>query len=236
MTLRFNRPLLFAFVPILCGQMLCAQSPQPAPNSAVDQLTIPPRVLPLPPKEVLGLLPPTPANWKVTISAATNQISSWLVTIAQRQIELPQTEKRSPSEASAQPAPPMRTTFMLIDSGYDPSAAGAFADFKPAKNGNVEKAYFLNCPVIRTLSSARSESLQMLINRRFVFRVEAENQPKDAALRWAQQIPMDKCNLPQAPTLTALPPQVVIRSVDELNPRNDHESTVAVATPAPNRR
>jgi hypothetical protein len=232
----FTRQSLCAFLLTLCSHVAWAQQPQPAPKIATDQLTIPPRVLPLSPKEVLALLPPTPADWKVTTSAATNQISSWLVTIAQRQIESLETEKRNTTGTTAQSAPPMRTTFMLIDSGYDPSAAGAFADFKPAKNGNVEKAFFLNCPIIRTRPSATSESLQMLINRRFVFRVDAENQPKDAALRWAQQIPMEKYSTPQAATLTTLPQQVIIRSVDELNPRNDHESQITVATPTPTPR
>ena len=136
----FTRQLFCAFFLILCGQMLWAQQPQPTPKIAADQLTIPPRVLPLPPKEVLALLPPTPADWKVTASVATNQISSWPVTIAQRQIESTASDSRNATGTTSQPRPRMRATFMLIDSGYDPSAAGAFVDFKPIKNGNVEKA------------------------------------------------------------------------------------------------
>jgi hypothetical protein len=214
--------------------MSSAQISPPASNA--DQLTIPPRVLPLSPKEVLNLLPPTPSDWKVTASAATNQITSWVVTIAQRQIESSKLERPSSTGPNSPPTPPMRTTFMLIDSGYDPSATGAFVDFKPSNNGNVEKAFFLTFPIIRTRSSATAESLQMLINRRFVFRVDAENQPKDSVLRWAQQLPISQYNRAPTATMIALPPQVVVRSVDELNPRNDHESTITTATPKPSAR
>ena len=203
-----------------------------APQNLTVQLTMPPRVLPLTPKEVLSLLPPTPANWKTTSLVATNQISSWLITIAQRQIESPQPEALGFNGGNAQAFPAMCTTFMLIDSGYDPSATAAFLDFQPTKTGNVEKAFFLNCPMIRMRPSVTSESLQMLVNRRFVFRVETQNQPKDSVLRWAQQIPMAKFNLPQAGTLTTLPPNVVIRSIDELNPKTEHESNATIASPS----
>jgi hypothetical protein len=231
MSIHTVREVLLTVFLVSCGGVLSAQ--QQAPPNAVDQLTIPPRILPLPPKELLSLLPPTPVSWKVTSSAATNQISSWLVTIAQRQIESPQPETPGSTGANAQALPPMRTTFMLIDSGYDPSATGAFVDFKPAKFGNIEKAFFLNCPMIRARPSVTSESLQMLINRRFVFHVETQNQQKDSVLRWAQQIPMAKYNIPQTGALTILPPKVVIRSVDEVNPRNDHESNITIASPTP---
>src|ERR1039457_1632008 len=109
------------------------------PKNDPDQLPIPPRVLPLTPREVLTLLPPTPPNWKITTSQATNQISSWLITIAQRQLEALPIDNRAPSGTGNQPLPPMHTTFMLIDTGYDPSPAGAFVDFKVSRQATVEK-------------------------------------------------------------------------------------------------
>jgi hypothetical protein len=229
MSIFFTRRSVCSFLLIVCSHMVLAQQPQPVPEIAADQLAIPPRVLPLPPKEVLALLPPTPAGWKVVSSAATNQVTSWLVTIAQRQLELSPTDKTT----GGQPAPPMRTTLMLIDTGYDPSPAGAFANFKAGRQANVERVVLNRSPAIRTQSSPTSESLQMLINRRFVLRIETQNQPKDATLGWAQRIPLDRYNPPRAETMTTLPPQVIVASVDELNPANNHESKIAIATPTP---
>jgi hypothetical protein len=222
----FLRKCGFWALPLLAAQTLSAQQATPPIRSNPDQLAVPPRVFPLAAKDVLALLPPPPAGWKLTTSMATNQISSWLITIAQRQIESPQPEKPGLTGSTSHPGPPMRTTFMLIDSGYDPSALGVFADFKPSNNGAVEKMLFRNYPTIRTRGSGTSESLQILINTRFLLRIEVENQPKDAVLSWAQQIPYDRYNPPRGTTITSLPTQVSVATVDELNPGNNHESKV----------
>jgi hypothetical protein len=213
---------------LIATQTLWGQQANPPLGNNQDQLAIPPRVLPLAPKDALMLLPSPPTGWKLTTSMATNQVSSWLITIAQRQIESPQPEKAGLTGTKSQPLPPMRTAFMLIDSGYDPSATGVFADFKPSNNGVVEKMVFRTYPTIRTRGSGTSESLQILINTRFLVRIEVENQSKDAVLSWAQQIPYDRYNLPRGATMTSLPPQVSVATVDELNPGNSHESKVTI--------
>jgi hypothetical protein len=197
-----------------------------------NQLAIPPRVLPLSPKEVLALLPATPTNWRTTTSLATNQVSSWLITIAQRQIE-GVADKHATSGTNS---PPMRTTFVLIDTGFDPSSAGAFVDFKTMQGTGAEKILLKGYPTIRTRPSATSESLQMFINQRFVLRIDAENQPKDATLGWAERVPFDRYNPPRTAALTTLPAEVIITTVDELNPVNNHESKTTIGQHAPVRR
>src|SRR4051812_7235152 len=141
--------LIGALFGVAAMQPLQAQSQAAAP-AAGDQLTIPPRVLPVPAKEILSLLPLTPTGWKTVSSVASNQVSSWLLTIAQRQIEAPAV---SPAGAATPPAM-MRTTFMLIDTGFDPSAAGSFVGFKPGVFGSTEKTILKGQPAIRTKASA----------------------------------------------------------------------------------
>lgn len=188
---------------------------------------MPPRVLPVSPKEILALLPPTPGDWKIISSIATNQVSSWLITIAQRQLEFTPAKSKNGPQGSAS-LPLMRTTFVLIDSGLDPFSAGAFANFKPARTADGEKLMLQGQPTIRTTPRPGTESLQMYINRRFVLQVQTENQPKDAILAWIQRVPFARYHIPATPFLSRLPSEVNVVSVDELNPANNHESKVAI--------
>lgn len=217
-------------------EVLLSQQPQPPPKSSGDQLVIPARVLPIGPRELLSLLPAVPPGWKVTTSQAANQISSWLLTVAQRQIEAPSSRNGAATGSRDEHLPPMRTTFMLIDTGYDPSPAGAFVDFNPTRGANVEKVFFRGYPVIKTRSSAASESLQTLINQRFALRIETQNQPKDATLSWMQQVPFERYNVPRGTAMTTLPPNLTVAAVDELNPANNHESKATIGEHAPTER
>src|SRR3954454_12876606 len=101
------RSLLFAAVLVAGLAFRSTGIAQQAKPSGPDAPLSAPRVLPIPPKDILMLLPPTPSGWKVTGSVATNQVSSWLVTIAQRQIEGPLKDVQTKS--------PPRTIITLID-------------------------------------------------------------------------------------------------------------------------
>ena len=189
-----------------------------------------PRVLPIEPAELLKLMPATPANWKLTSSQATNQVSSWLLTTAQRQLEF---TAPAPSADTGKAQPAMHTRLVLIDTGYDAAAAGVFADFKPGVRGRTERLLVGTFPAIRTRASDSREALQLYINRRFIFRVEVENQQKDAVMAWVRLLPIDRFNVPSGPTITSLPPTVSIRTVNELDKTKNREGTIAIATPTP---
>lgn len=186
------------------------------------------RVLPIAPAELLRLLPAPPAGWKMTTSMATNQVSSWLITMAQRQFESSQ-----PAAGGPQNGQPSRTTILLVDTGFDASVAGAFADFRPTASVGLTKFVYLNCPAIRRQSSSSTDSIQLLIANRFLLTVEVENQQKDAVLGWIQRVPLDRYRIPSGGVLSNLPPTVVIKTVDELNPTNNSESTTTIGAHVP---
>lgn len=211
------------------------QSQSQVRNEAEKQIASP-RVLPLAPKELLALLPSPPTDWKLTASLATNQVTSWLVTIAHREFDFIGRSTEAASRTINQPSGSVRTTLMLIDSGYDPSVAGVFGDFKPGVQGKTEKFLLLGQPAIRTKTTETRDSLQVYINQRFILQIEAENQQKDAVIGWAQQVHFERLNPPRTAVMTSLPSQVLVATVDELNPANNHESMTTIGQHAPVRR
>jgi hypothetical protein len=221
---------------LACVTQSWSQQTQPRVRNEADQQIASPRVLPLAPKELLALLPPAPVDWKVTASLATNQVTSWLVTIAHRQFDFIGRSNEAAPRTINQSSGPARATFMLIDSGYDPSVAGAFSDFKPGVQGKTEKFLYMGQPAIRMRTSDSHDSLQIYINRRFILQIEAENQQKDAVIGWAQQVHFERLNPPRTNVITSLPPQVLVATVDELNPANNHESKTTIGEHVPVRR
>jgi hypothetical protein len=124
----------------------------------------------------------------------------------------------------------------LIDTGFDPLVMGMFAGFKPGRVGSTNNLFVRNFPAIQTHPTADSETVQVLVNGRFILTIEAHNQDPNASIAWAQSAPFDRYNIARTVTLTKLPDQVPMSSVDELNPKNNHDSVVPVTTPKPDGR
>jgi hypothetical protein len=172
---------------------------------------------PLSPTEVLRLLPGAPDKWKITQSKASNQISSWLLTIAQRSFEY----TPPPAAPNTQPPPPMKTSMTLMDTGGEQNTQ--FDNFKAGVLGNRESVLINGCPTIILRDAQGKERLTMTINNRFTFSVTTENQPANSSKAWAATLDLARAlsAAKTSPTLTSLPDQVTIEVIDELNPRNN---------------
>lgn len=175
---------------------------------------------PVSPAEILKLLPPAPTNWKITSSRASNQVTSWVLTIAQKSLEY------TPPPDPAQPNKPpltMKTSITLIDGGGEPLSGSQFDNFAPGNLGNLEKFVIANCPAILTKAQAGQERLTMSIGQRFLVTLVLENQPPNSAKSWAQMLNIPKFTAAAASTkpMAALPSEVQIELVDELNPKNN---------------
>jgi hypothetical protein len=170
------------------------------------------------PAEILKLLPPAPTNWKVTSSRASNQVTSWVLTIAQKSFE-----------SVVQPADPktgpitMKTSITLIDTAGEDMWGGQFDNFKPSSSGNRELILIGGCPAIILKGQQGKELLTMSINNRFKVQLTTENQPVNSAKAWAATLDINKLNesARASKTLATLPNEVPIELVDELNPNNN---------------
>jgi hypothetical protein len=186
-----------------------------------------PRFLPLSPAELLKFVPNAPANWKITSSIASNQVNSWLLTIAQRSIEYTPSNNQN-----VQGAPTMKTSIILMDSGGQQMSAGHFDNFRPGLSGNRENAVINGCPTLITRESPIRERAIMNVNNRFMLTLVAENQPLGSAKNWAATLDVRK--LAEAgrasPLMARVPTEVKIELVDELNPKNNRQSVQAVKT------
>lgn len=182
-----------------------------------------PHYAPVSPAEILKLLPPAPPNWKITSSRASNQVTSWVLTIAQKSLEY--TPPPDPAQPSKTPLT-MKTSITLIDGGGE-QMSGQFENFKPGVSGSQENLIINGCPTVITKESAGRERAVMSINSRFTFTLVVENQLVGTAKSWAATLDVGKlvaAGKASAP-LAKLPSEVQIELVDELNPRNNRKTT-----------
>jgi hypothetical protein len=187
--------------------------------------------IPLPPGELIKFLPVAPDPWKTTLSRASNQLSSWLLTIAQKSIEY-----TPPPAQKGQPPVTMKMSMTLMDGGGQP-LSGQFENFKPGVSGNQENVMINGCPTVINRESDVRERAVMSISNRFTFTLVAENQPVGTAKKWAAALDVGRLTLAGKASAAAatLPSEIQIDLVDELNPKNNRHVVQQVRQNPPGR-
>lgn len=186
-----------------------------------------PRYIPLRPSELIQFLPNPPPNWKVTSSKASNQVASWLLTIAQRSLEYTPPAVSNPN---AQPPQPMKTAITLMDVGGEQMSGGQFENFKPGVSGDRERVVIKNCPAVITKEGNGRERLVMKIGARFMLTLLLENQPPGTVKTWAGLLDSEKLSATaqRSSAVAKLPAEVEIELFDELTPKSNRRVIQAV--------
>ena len=127
-----NKP--FCLATLAAGFLTVSASHLPAQAPAAPH----PLLLPLPPAELLTLLPVAPKGWETKQSRARNTYAGWLFAEASREFSHPAPAPAAGAAAAAPspeptPAPPWITRVKILDCGFDPSATADFENFKPGK-------------------------------------------------------------------------------------------------------
>ncbi len=204
---------------VLAGLASQARS-QPPPPAAHKP------ILPLPPSEMLKLMPAAPQGWELKQSHASNNFVDWLTTEAFREFARPPVSGPSgiqSTQDTASPAP-MITRIRIMDTGYWPSLTGDFDAFKVSKMPGGETLLFGGLQAMLTPLGKNGQRLRISVKRRFVVQVDALNQPANSVTNWAKLV--DFVKLAQIPDSGAeqLPKPIVITTVDELDPRKNSTS------------
>jgi hypothetical protein len=181
------------------------------------------RFLPLAPGELLKLVPTLP-KWKMTSSRASNQVSSWLLTIAQRSFEYE-------AAPAVTPAAPMKVSITLMDGGRQ-SLTGRFDNFKPGIIGNDENLIVNGCQTIVSKEANGRERLTMNIGNRLTLTAIFENQPAGTAKAWASTVDVGSmfAATRRSPSLASLPHEIQIEVVDEVNSGNNRRVVQPIRT------
>jgi hypothetical protein len=174
-------------------------------------------VLPVPPPELLKLLPVAPRDWQIKESKAKSFYNESLVSQANRQIIGPLPPASVNAPAGTQASPPM-TRLRLTDTAFVPALYADFEGFKPGKYGNTESLYVDTLPA-RNITLKDGDRLRILVKGRFVIEVETHNQAPNAAIAWARQFDVTKISAIPDSVVAKLPNPVTVVSIDELNPK-----------------
>ena len=208
-----------------------AQSPPPAPTLATSTpaSTSTPvvhrQVLPIPPAQLLALLPKTPDKWQLKQSQASNFVVDWASARANR--EFVYTPPASnPADA---PPPPLNLRVSITDTGY---YQGLMSDFEglPGPKSPVEALVLNGFPARQVTLGKTGARLRVLVNGRYVVQIEVQNQPVSSAQQWLRLVEVSKvASLPTEGDPTLPRPYTIIR-IDEVNPQNNSKSEVTFAT------
>lgn len=201
------------FVALLVATAAVVHAQQPAPARKP--------IVPLPPAELLKLLPSAPPEWTMTQSTAKNFFVSWLCAQATREFQRPAPQ---PPEPGAPIPPPLITRLRLIDTGYYPSFNGDFENFKVGRYSNAESLLIFGQPSRRIILSDTRERLRVSLRGRFIVEVETDNQRPDSGKPWLQYFDLRRiANLPDAGS-AELPKPIQIQTIDEMRPGNNSSS------------
>jgi hypothetical protein len=203
---------------LLCTSSAMLHAAEPASAS---------RVMPVAPVDLLRLLPPSPPGWKIIQSVATQQRGNWLMTIAMRSYVLtPETDSTKTDHKI------MKTSIRLIDTGREPSFLTPFEGFRESGSNSEESMLYRKVPV-KVKSQSGRESVDALIDGRFLLRLDLINQPSGNWKIWMDAFPLPQfASIPASPAVAELPSALQIQTVDELNPANNR-TVVEVARVGP---
>ena len=187
------------------------------------------KVLPLPPADLLALLPTAPKDWNMTVSNAANSVSasSWMVATAIREFTYIPPPPPPGADPNSPEYLPQKAHVMISDTGGSSALAITFAKFVPGTQEGNEKLMIMNIPSIETPGGKdKPEHLIMWANDRFFILIEVTNQRPRAAEKWAKLINFSALASAPATSATFLPNPLIITRVDEMNKENNRSYPV----------
>ena len=228
----------------LSPDVLRAQSPLPAVAPPAASLTPPPPVappavpptpsahrpvVPLPPIDLLTLLPKTPDKWQIKQSQASNSIMIWVSAQAIREFNYtpPHAASVNPGDP---PPPPLVLRVTIIDTGYYQGLIGDFEKAPPTKPGAMQYLTLGGFPARQSPMGTSAERLRVLVNSRYVVQIDVQNQPINSSQQWLRIIDLAKVAALPAEGSENLPRPYTITRIDEINPQNNSTSQVVWGT------
>jgi hypothetical protein len=181
--------------------------------------------LPVKPGELLNVLPTTPMGWRLTRSEAETNFGEWYETRASRSFE-------APADATSTGGPGGRVEIRVVDTGGFQKALVAFANFKAEKSEGFEKVRLGSVPVIHLAGANGERSSQALIDQRYLVEIQIAGLPRQTAEMWLRTLKFQALPPRPGPSRIAVPKEVRLQYVDELNPSNNRAYTVAVTNAA----
>lgn len=183
-----------------------------------------PATFPYEPTEMLAALPDAPADWTIKRSEADTTLGDWLETRATRVFQAPPV----PSNATSTPAAPQvgEIEISVTDTaGFTPSLA-AFANFAPAKSGNVERKFIGSLPAVVVTRGEDGQLAQVLVSGRYIVEITLKHLAQPRIEDWLKSFHFDR--LPsKSPTPATRPQEFRLTHLDELHPENNRSYSVS---------
>jgi len=192
-------------------------------SSASAQQT--PGILPFEPAQMLGVLPSAPSDWKVLRSDADITLGEWLETRATRVFQAPPAPANAGAAAVAD-APPGQIEISVVDTAGFTPALVAFANFTPAKNGNMEKKLIGTVPAIVIGNETERQFIELLVSSRYLVEITLTNLPRHRVDDWLRAFHFE--TLPQASRAPASGTREFrLTHLDEIQPKNNRSYMVS---------
>ncbi len=225
-----SRRLTFITLAVLVAAVpavLRAQNPpaSSAPSAAAPAPAAHKWVVPLPPGELLKLLPATPDQWQLKHSTAKNFFMDWASSQAQREFSY-----TPPAIPDAAPPPTHVVRFTITDTGYYAGLMGDLQSTQAPRPGEAESLTLNGFPARKITVSKTQERLRLLVKSRYIIQLDVQNEPVGNAQKWLGLIDLTKfATLPVEGEETLPHPFPIVR-IDELDPRNNSVSKASFAT------
>ena len=183
--------------------------------------------VPLPPGDLLKLLPDCPDRWKMKQSNAKNFVMNWASSQAQREFTYTPLLSQDPN---VEPAPTQVLRIVITDTGYYSGLMGDFKDFQVSKNAEIENLMLNGFPARRIMIGKSLERLRLLISNRYILQIDVQNAPINCSQNWLKIVDLAKLATLPVDGPENLPRPFPIVRIDELNSRNNSVSNAMWAT------
>jgi hypothetical protein len=190
-----------------------------APRTRADA----PPSLPASPTDLLQVLPQAPDRWTMTQSQAKTVLAGWLQTRAVRVFLPPPPVDGTPAKGSVEIA--------VLDTGGFRQSLGDFADFKPGKNGPIERLLIAGYPALQIPDLQGNPRVQILLASRYIVEVKIIGLPAEKIESWLRALHFDTLPRQASADGSALPSVVSLSSIDELHPERNRTYSVSISSP-----
>jgi hypothetical protein len=179
---------------------------------------------PFQPDQLLAVLPETPREWTLIRSDADVFWGNSLLSKATRIFQAPVLDG-----SNATPAPPGEVKIRILDTADDAPSRADFADFKPLRNGPIEKKLIGSLPAIVVSKDETKQLVEVLVASRFVLDITFTNLPQQRVEDWLRSFHFDR--LPEKSEAPSTPTgQFRVVHVDELQPERNRSQLVSVSS------
>ncbi|MDR1190699.1 MAG: hypothetical protein LBK60_03410 [Verrucomicrobiales bacterium] len=207
-------------------------------SAGLAPLTLTAAIMPVPPAQLLALMPATPPDWTLKQSHAANGYQGWPECNAFRLMEgpvypadpaeqKPSPAKRSEDQGQAPATPlaqnpdpfpanrPATLRVRLTDTGQHAPKLARFANFTTGAG----RLMIHSMPAIQRLLPDHQRTT-ICINRRFILSIEGRNMPGKVYQDFIKQLDLSAiAGIPNDGPATFTRPLIIVQ-VDELNPAN----------------